>query len=184
MPPPGSKRRRHDLPGSRPQPTRCKASSGWRYTAKIGGRGRCSGEMLKLKSFSGSMTTDGEIRYSRALHWKLRQTLGSDGGLRLDTRADGNYWGGLASDKLNAGGNRVKRTAQIRSKASDDYPLVFRSESQYAKPKGIDPRFVLAIMKQESTFRPGIKSPSAARGLLQLVYDTAAKYNERPASQH
>ena len=34
-------------------------------------------------------------------------------------------------------------------------------------------------MKQESTFRPGIKSPSAARGLLQLTIDTALKYNEK-----
>ncbi len=33
-------------------------------------------------------------------------------------------------------------------------------------------------MKQESSFRAGVKSPSAARGLLQLVYDTAVKYNE------
>jgi soluble lytic murein transglycosylase len=32
-------------------------------------------------------------------------------------------------------------------------------------------------MKQESTFRPTIKSPAGARGLLQLVFDTALKYN-------
>ena len=32
-------------------------------------------------------------------------------------------------------------------------------------------------MKQESTFRPSIKSPAGARGLLQLVFDTALKYN-------
>ncbi len=48
-----------------------------------------------------------------------------------------------------------------------------------AKPRKIDPRFVLAIMKQESSFRPGVKSPSAARGLLQLVIDTALKYNKK-----
>ncbi|HEX2639579.1 MAG TPA: lytic transglycosylase domain-containing protein, partial [Pyrinomonadaceae bacterium] len=41
----------------------------------------------------------------------------------------------------------------------------------------LDPRFLLAIMKQESTFRPAAKSPAGARGLLQLVYDTAIKYN-------
>jgi soluble lytic murein transglycosylase-like protein len=46
-----------------------------------------------------------------------------------------------------------------------------------ARSRKIDPRFVLAIMKQESTFKPGAKSPSAARGLLQLVFDTALKYN-------
>ena len=48
-----------------------------------------------------------------------------------------------------------------------------------AKPRKVDPRFVLAIMKQESSFRPGVKSPSAARGLLQLVIDTALKYNKK-----
>ena len=34
-------------------------------------------------------------------------------------------------------------------------------------------------MKQESSFRPAVKSPSAARGLLQLVFDTALKYNKK-----
>ena len=40
-------------------------------------------------------------------------------------------------------------------------------------------RSVLAIMKQESSFRASAKSPAAARGLLQLVYDTALKYNKK-----
>ena len=57
---------------------------------------------------------------------------------------------------------------------------MFRSEIlAAAKPRKVDPRFVLAIMKQESSFRPGAKSPSAARGLLQLVFDTALKYNKK-----
>ncbi len=34
-------------------------------------------------------------------------------------------------------------------------------------------------MKQESSFRANAKSPAAARGLLQLVYDTALKYNKQ-----
>jgi soluble lytic murein transglycosylase len=34
-------------------------------------------------------------------------------------------------------------------------------------------------MKQESSFRANAKSPAAARGLLQLVYDTALKYNRQ-----
>ena len=33
-------------------------------------------------------------------------------------------------------------------------------------------------MKQESSFKPGAKSPAGARGLLQLVYDTAIKFNK------
>ena len=34
-------------------------------------------------------------------------------------------------------------------------------------------------MKQESSFRATTKSPAAARGLLQLTYDTALKYNSQ-----
>jgi soluble lytic murein transglycosylase len=45
-----------------------------------------------------------------------------------------------------------------------------------AKARKLDPRFVLAIMKQESVFRPLAKSPAGARGLLQLTIDAAQKY--------
>ncbi|MBK8302512.1 MAG: transglycosylase SLT domain-containing protein [Chloracidobacterium sp.] len=48
-----------------------------------------------------------------------------------------------------------------------------------SKKRKLDPRFIMSIMKVESSFRPGVKSPSAARGLLQLVYDTAVKYNKK-----
>ena len=65
------------------------------------------------------------------------------------------------------------------SGSAGDYPVMFRTELlRNAKSRNVDPRFVLAIMKQESSFRPGIKSPAGARGLLQLVYDTALKYNK------
>jgi soluble lytic murein transglycosylase len=54
---------------------------------------------------------------------------------------------------------------------------MFRTELLGASKKfKIDPRFLLAIMKQESSFRSDAKSPAGARGLLQLVYDTAIKY--------
>jgi soluble lytic murein transglycosylase len=44
---------------------------------------------------------------------------------------------------------------------------------RYAPPRGVDPRFVLAIARQESRFRPEAKSGAAARGLLQFIPSTA-----------
>lgn len=46
---------------------------------------------------------------------------------------------------------------------------------EYAPQRGVDPRFVLAIMRQESRFRADAKSVSAARGLLQFIPTTANK---------
>ncbi len=45
-----------------------------------------------------------------------------------------------------------------------------------AKDRKLDPRFILALIRQESVFRPLAKSPSGARGLLQLTIDAAQKY--------
>lgn len=136
-------------------------------------------ELLKMPKLSGSMTTDAEVRYLRAFSLEnagKRTEAVSAYSAIPDT--NGNYWGGLASEKL-ASLSRLKRTTRITSTDLAEYPIMFRNEVlQYSKPDGIDPRFVLALMKQESSFRPGIKSPSAARGLLQLVIDTALKYSD------
>jgi soluble lytic murein transglycosylase len=43
----------------------------------------------------------------------------------------------------------------------------------HAQPRGVDPRFLLAIARQESTFRPEAKSAAAARGLMQFISATA-----------
>jgi soluble lytic murein transglycosylase len=83
------------------------------------------------------------------------------------------YYGDLARENS---GNGV---GSALSGAAGDYPVVFRSELLQAANKfRIDPRFLLAIMKQESSFRTGAKSPAGARGLLQLVFDTAIKYKK------
>jgi soluble lytic murein transglycosylase len=56
------------------------------------------------------------------------------------------------------------------------YPAPYgASLREYAPQRGVDPRFVLAIMRQESRFRSDAKSVSAARGLLQFIPTTANK---------
>ena len=103
------------------------------------------------------------------------------------------YYGGLATNRLaamNDGTARQKATDRSQAVqatlkgAAADYPAPYRllvvSE---AKKRGLDPRLVLAIMKQESAFKPNAKSPSAARGLLQLTIDAAQKYAKRVGLQ-
>jgi soluble lytic murein transglycosylase len=54
------------------------------------------------------------------------------------------------------------------------YPAPYTDAlNEYAPPRGVDPRFVLSIMRQESRFRPEAKSNAAARGLLQFIPSTA-----------
>ncbi len=129
-----------------------------------------------LNNFRGSMTSLDETNYLKALALE-----------KLGRRADAtnvysaipanSYFGGLATEKL---GSKVTRTSSVSSTNTGEYPIFYRNELlRYAKSKGIDPRFVLAIMKQESSFKANAKSPAAARGLLQLVYDTALKYNKQ-----
>ena len=68
----------------------------------------------------------------------------------------------------------------FRASLATKYPVKYRAELlKYANTNKVDPRFLLAIMMQESSFRANAKSPAAARGLLQLVFDTALKYNKQ-----
>jgi soluble lytic murein transglycosylase len=43
----------------------------------------------------------------------------------------------------------------------------------HARPRGVDPRLVLSIARQESRYRPDVKSYAAARGLMQFISATA-----------
>ncbi|MGH9903812.1 MAG: lytic transglycosylase domain-containing protein, partial [Pyrinomonadaceae bacterium] len=61
-----------------------------------------------------------------------------------------------------------------------NYPAPFRDAILRAVAgKKVDPRLMLAIMRQESGFKPRAKSGAAARGLMQMTVDTAAKYAPR-----
>jgi soluble lytic murein transglycosylase len=54
------------------------------------------------------------------------------------------------------------------------YPIPFAdSLTAESAPRALDPRFVLSIMRQESRFRPDVKSVAAARGLMQFISSTA-----------
>lgn len=60
------------------------------------------------------------------------------------------------------------------------YPAPYAdSLLKHAAPRAVDPRFLLAIMRQESRFRADVKSYAAARGLMQFISTTA----ERIASE-
>ena len=96
------------------------------------------------------------------------------------------YYGWLATERMIALADSSKRSivnervekvnAGITS-ASINYPAPYRlSIVRIAKSRSLDPRFVLALMRQESVFRPTAKSQSGARGLLQLTMDAAEKY--------
>lgn len=54
------------------------------------------------------------------------------------------------------------------------YPLPYREALlKHAPSRGVDPRFVISIARQESRFRADAKSVAAARGLMQFISETA-----------
>ena len=131
--------------------------------------------LLRGKSFAGAMAGGDEVKFLRAFALeKLGRRSEAIAGYSGVTRGRTSYFGGLADQKT---GDGKLISATGRSQDYSAYPIMFRSELlQASKKHKVDPRFLLAIMKQESSFRAGAKSPAGARGLLQLVYDTAIKY--------
>ncbi len=56
------------------------------------------------------------------------------------------------------------------------FPTPFVGELvEEGSQRGVDPRLMLAIMRQESRFQPAAKSNAAARGLMQFIAPTANK---------
>ncbi|HEY0049401.1 MAG TPA: transglycosylase SLT domain-containing protein [Pyrinomonadaceae bacterium] len=137
-----------------------------------------------LGNFRSSMTSLDEVNYLKAVALE-KAGRRPEAVAVYSTIPDAltSYYGGLATEKLKVlspSAPRVAKTASVSSSLVKDFPAPYRAELlRYARPKGIDPRFMLAIMKQESSFRTNAKSPAAARGLLQLVFDTALKYNKQ-----
>jgi len=132
--------------------------------------------LLGGKSFAGAMAGPDEIRFLRAFALeKAGRKADAMNGYSSISRSYASYFGGLADDKKRSEGSNSGA-----STLSADHPVLFRAELlQSARKFKVDPRFLLAIMKQESVFKANAKSPAGARGLLQLVYDTAIKYKAK-----
>jgi soluble lytic murein transglycosylase-like protein len=133
--------------------------------------------LLSGRTFSGSMSSADEVKYLRAL---ALERSGRKAEAKIAyasvSRAASSYYGGLAEARQ----NDKTEIAGLPGSDPAAYPVMYRSELITAAKKfKVDPRFLLAIMKQESSFKAEAKSPAGARGLLQLVYDTAIKYNEK-----
>jgi soluble lytic murein transglycosylase len=133
--------------------------------------------LLGGKRLAGSMATADEVRYLRAFALE-KAGRRSDAAAAFASIPPGGYYGGLAAER--AAGGSVKPTVYPPNLNPSDYPVLYRDELvRNARQRKIDPRFLLAIMRQESVFKARAKSPAGARGLLQLVYDTAVKYNKK-----
>ena len=146
---------------------------------------------LLSKPFQRDVNTSAdEVAYLRA--FSLERSGRIEDAVRAYAAISGSYdsyYGGLATARLSAmpdatgrqeAAARTQRARAQINGAAAGFPAPYRQEIlREAKPRAVDPRLVLAIMKQESSFKPNSKSPAAARGLLQLTIDTADKYARR-----
>lgn len=135
---------------------------------------------------SAVQTTTNEVAYLRGFTLEqLKQTPGAVAAYQSIPDKASSYYGGLASERLRKLNATAKRAADLRdaavrrefNAAANAYPVPYREIILRATAKrNVDPRFVLAIMRQESSFRERARSAAAARGLLQLTMDIASKY--------
>jgi len=146
-------------------------------------------EELSKRSFSRAVDTSrSEVAYLTA--FSLEQAGRKDEAFTAYLAiGDGieSYYGWLATNRLAALAGRGERATLVAQRetavrsaiasVADSYPAPYRqSIVNAAKARKLDPRFILALIKQESVFKPTAKSPAGARGLLQLTMDAAVKY--------
>ena len=145
-------------------------------------------DQLLRRSFSRAvLTSSAEVAYLRA--FSLEKAGRKDEAFSAYLSVpDGieSYYGWLASQRLAAlaGPSRAdvvsKREERVNSaidSVAELYPAPYRQAILSAsKSRKLDPRFILALIRQESVFKPLAKSPAGARGLLQLTMDAAQKY--------
>ena len=148
-------------------------------------------EQLSQRTFAKAvLTSRSEVAYLKA--FSLEQDGRKDEAFAAYLAVpDGieSYYGWLASQRLAAlaGKSRAEIVAEREAKVNSaianvasGYPAPYRQAIlSAAKARKLDPRFILALIKQESVFKPLAKSPAGARGLLQLTMDAAVKYAPR-----
>ena len=157
------------------------AESNWR-------RAVASADELSRRSFQkGSATSSAEIAYLRA--YSLERAGKQDEAFTAYLAVPGgidSYYAWLANDRLtnmadakqrSVIAERTDRNSSEAAAVADRYPAPYRAAIlSAARSRKLDPRFILALIRQESVFRPLAKSPAGARGLLQLTIDAAQKY--------
>ena len=143
---------------------------------------------LSRRSFNRQvLTSPNEVAYLKGYSYERagnrEEAIASD--LAIPDGPE-SYYGWLASKRLkklastskeNLVSQREDKVNSSIAAVADAYPAPYRDALVRAsKKRKIDPRFLLAVMRQESVFRPQAKSPAGARGLLQLTIDAAQKY--------
>ena len=157
------------------------AESNWR-------RAMVTADELSKKTFSRNVATSfAEVAYLKG--YSLERAGNEEAAFAAYLAVPGgvdSYYGWLASDRLSNMAD-AKRRAIVKERADRNmsqaealaaqYPAPYRTAiMSVAKERKLDPRFILALIKQESVFKPTAKSPAGARGLLQLTMDAAQKY--------
>jgi soluble lytic murein transglycosylase len=147
-----------------------------------------SADELSRKTLQkGVATSSAEVAYLKA--YSLDRNGDRDEAIAAYLAVPGgvdSYFGWLATERLaNIADNkrrslvneREDRNKSQAASVASQYPAPYRQTIiSSAKSRKLDPRFILALIKQESVFRPLAKSPAGARGLLQLTMDAAQKY--------
>lgn len=147
---------------------------------------RTSDELSRMTLPKASNTTPSEVAYLRAFSLEMsgRKDEAVKAYLGIADSA-GSYYGWMANARLQKLGNEAKAAAAAREarvaaevkRSAGDFPAPYADALVRAsKQQKLDPRFVLSIMRQESSYKPRAKSPAGARGLLQMTPDQAAKY--------
>ncbi len=124
------------------------------------------------------------------LETALRKNINDPAGGLSDFPPDTAYTLAVFYNRGDIPAPAIRYIESIWKNVPDDYPITLIPAEQlkllYPKPyetallkygteKGVDPRFILSIMRQESRFQADVKSAAAARGLMQFISNTSEK---------